>query len=143
MSYRLTEWSNIEMQLIVLLVTLSVLSFLSLLAILLTKQPGVARVLAFNRTKKIKKSDFVTDSENSPVFYRMTSSMITDSSEQNSHFGQPGKLSMPQEDPGIEKMVIDRRRERTERSAGFCPKCGKPIQQSDQYCPGCGEKIVR
>jgi tRNA(Ile2) C34 agmatinyltransferase TiaS len=51
--------------------------------------------------------------------------------------------TIPNENPSIEKMIVDRRRERTERSAGFCPKCGKPIQQSDQYCPGCGEKIVR
>lgn len=131
------------MPLIHLLVILSIPSFLSLLAILLTKQPGVARVLAFNNTKKINKSDLFTDPEKSPVFYRMASSIVTDSAEKNSQFGQPGKLSMPDEDPGIEKMIIDRRRERVERSAGFCPKCGKPIQQSDQYCPGCGEKIVR
>jgi rubrerythrin len=44
-------------------------------------------------------------------------------------------------DPNIEKMIQDRRMERVERSAGFCPCCGKPIQQSDNYCPGCGEKI--
>lgn len=41
----------------------------------------------------------------------------------------------------IEEMISERRMERKERSAGFCSKCGRPVQQSDVYCPGCGEKI--
>jgi hypothetical protein len=41
----------------------------------------------------------------------------------------------------IEELISERRMERKERSAGFCSKCGRPVQQSDIYCPGCGEKI--
>ncbi len=131
------------MPLILLLVTLNVLSFSLILAILLAKQPGIAKVFVFNSTKKTQVLEFVNDSTFSSAPNPMASSLVTDSTEENSHFGQSANLSIPDEDPGIEKMVIDRRRERTERSAGFCSKCGKPIQQSDQYCPGCGEKIVR
>ncbi|HBF41234.1 MAG TPA: hypothetical protein DDW19_05540 [Anaerolineaceae bacterium] len=39
----------------------------------------------------------------------------------------------------IEEMIHSRRMNRTEQTAGFCPKCGKPVQKSDQFCPSCGE----
>lgn len=39
----------------------------------------------------------------------------------------------------IEQMIHSRRMERSEQTAGFCPKCGKPVQKSDQFCPTCGE----
>jgi len=39
----------------------------------------------------------------------------------------------------IEEMIHDRRKIRQEQTAGFCPKCGKPVQKSDQFCPSCGE----
>jgi hypothetical protein len=38
----------------------------------------------------------------------------------------------------IEDMLADRRRARLELSAGFCARCGKPIQNSDQFCSTCG-----
>lgn len=40
----------------------------------------------------------------------------------------------------VEGLITDRRMERDERSAGFCVKCGRPIQSSDQFCPNCGMK---
>lgn len=42
----------------------------------------------------------------------------------------------------IEEMVTTRRRLREEKSAGFCPHCGKVIQKSDVYCPRCGSKVA-
>ncbi len=42
-------------------------------------------------------------------------------------------------DREIEEMIHKRRKVREEQTAGFCPKCGKPIQKSDQFCPSCGE----
>jgi hypothetical protein len=42
----------------------------------------------------------------------------------------------------IEEMIAARRRSRHEKSAGFCPRCGKVIQKSDQYCPTCGSKVT-
>lgn len=41
----------------------------------------------------------------------------------------------------IEEMVIARKRLRDEKSAGFCPHCGKVIQKSDDFCPRCGSKV--
>jgi hypothetical protein len=42
----------------------------------------------------------------------------------------------------IEEMVVARKRLRDEKSAGFCPHCGKVIQKSDVYCPRCGSKVA-
>jgi hypothetical protein len=41
----------------------------------------------------------------------------------------------------IESMISYRRQQRAERSAGFCVKCGAPLQMSDQFCPKCGLKL--
>lgn len=42
-------------------------------------------------------------------------------------------------DREIEEMIHKRRKVREEQTAGFCPKCGTPVQKSDQFCPSCGE----
>jgi rubrerythrin len=44
-------------------------------------------------------------------------------------------------DDDLEEMVASRRASRKEKSAGFCPKCGKPVLRSDRYCPHCGKSI--
>lgn len=41
----------------------------------------------------------------------------------------------------LENMIASRRRARQERSAGFCTKCGQPVQKSDLFCSHCGMKI--
>jgi len=43
-------------------------------------------------------------------------------------------------DKDVEEMIQDRRMERVERSAGFCVKCGSPLQRSDLFCSSCGSK---
>ena len=46
----------------------------------------------------------------------------------------------PDAQKDVEEMIQDRRMERHERSAGFCSKCGQPLQRSDQFCPNCGSR---
>jgi hypothetical protein len=41
----------------------------------------------------------------------------------------------------LEMAIALRRRERQEKSAGFCPKCGKPVQSSDVFCAHCGNSL--
>lgn len=41
----------------------------------------------------------------------------------------------------LEAQIAARRRAREEKSAGFCPKCGKPVQKSDAFCPRCGAPL--
>jgi hypothetical protein len=45
------------------------------------------------------------------------------------------------DDDDLETMIVARRKARKDKSAGFCPKCGKPILASDRFCPSCGKAI--
>lgn len=45
------------------------------------------------------------------------------------------------DDDDLESMIVARRKSRKDKSAGFCPKCGKPILASDRFCPSCGKAI--
>jgi len=46
-------------------------------------------------------------------------------------------------DDELEALIAARRRDRIEKAAGFCPQCGKPVQQSDRFCPKCGAPLHR
>jgi rubrerythrin len=52
-----------------------------------------------------------------------------------------GKSVAVLDDDDLESMISARRKTRKEKSAGFCPKCGKPVQVSDRFCPSCGKAI--
>jgi len=45
-------------------------------------------------------------------------------------------------DDDLETMIAARHRSRKEKSAGFCPKCGKPVMVSDRFCPACGKALT-
>ncbi|HEY5728599.1 MAG TPA: zinc ribbon domain-containing protein [Anaerolineales bacterium] len=49
--------------------------------------------------------------------------------------------SMEPSDDDIESMIVARRKTRKNKSAGFCPKCGKPVMASDKFCPSCGKSL--
>jgi NADH pyrophosphatase NudC (nudix superfamily) len=44
-------------------------------------------------------------------------------------------------DDDLESMISARRRSHTNKSAGFCPKCGKPVMVTDRFCPSCGKSL--
>lgn len=44
-------------------------------------------------------------------------------------------------DDDIESLIAARRRGRRNKSAGFCPKCGKPVMTTDKFCPSCGKSL--
>ncbi len=41
----------------------------------------------------------------------------------------------------LESMIAARRKEHKSKSAGFCPKCGKPVLVTDKFCPSCGKAV--
>lgn len=45
-------------------------------------------------------------------------------------------------DEAIESLISERRTKRKEKSAGFCPKCGKPVLRSDRFCSSCGKALT-
>lgn len=51
------------------------------------------------------------------------------------------KPTAPLSDDDLEDLLAKRRRSRKEKTAGFCPKCGKPVLQSDVFCPSCGSTL--
>ena len=44
-------------------------------------------------------------------------------------------------DDDIESMIVQRRKGRKTKTAGFCPKCGKAVMVSDKFCPACGKVL--
>lgn len=44
-------------------------------------------------------------------------------------------------DERIDSLLAARRAARHEKSAGFCPNCGKPVLVSDRFCPNCGKSL--
>ncbi|MDD5368102.1 MAG: zinc ribbon domain-containing protein [Anaerolineaceae bacterium] len=61
--------------------------------------------------------------------------------------GQDGNInpSIPvisTDDADLERLILSRRQARQEKTAGFCPRCGKPVQKSDLFCPKCGAKLA-
>lgn len=44
-------------------------------------------------------------------------------------------------DDDLESMIAARRKANKSKSAGFCPKCGKPVLVSDKFCPSCGKSL--
>ncbi|MCZ2120878.1 MAG: zinc ribbon domain-containing protein [Anaerolineales bacterium] len=41
----------------------------------------------------------------------------------------------------LESMLMARRKQHKSKSAGFCPKCGKPVLAADKFCPACGKAL--
>jgi hypothetical protein len=44
-------------------------------------------------------------------------------------------------DDDLESMISARRKSRSSKSAGFCPRCGKPVMVTDRFCPSCGKSL--
>ena len=45
-------------------------------------------------------------------------------------------------DDDLEAIISSRRKGRTDKSAGFCPKCGKPVLATDRFCSSCGKALT-
>jgi NADH pyrophosphatase NudC (nudix superfamily) len=54
---------------------------------------------------------------------------------------EPARRQPVAEDDDIETLLAARRRARTGQSAGFCPQCGSPVQQTDKFCAKCGKAL--
>jgi hypothetical protein len=51
-------------------------------------------------------------------------------------------VTAPVTDDDLEAMISARRKSRTKKSAGFCPRCGKPVMVTDRFCPSCGKSLA-
>ncbi|HNT53959.1 MAG TPA: zinc ribbon domain-containing protein [Anaerolineaceae bacterium] len=50
-------------------------------------------------------------------------------------------LFSAEEDAALATRLAARRAVRQEMAAGFCPQCGRPVQQSDRFCAHCGRTL--
>jgi len=50
-------------------------------------------------------------------------------------------ILVPLSGEDLEDLLAKRRIARKDKTAGFCPKCGKPVLQSDVFCPFCGSTL--
>jgi len=57
------------------------------------------------------------------------------------YHGSAPRPTTPLSDDDLEDLLAKRRNARKDKSAGFCPKCGKPVLQSDVFCPSCGSTL--
>jgi hypothetical protein len=53
-----------------------------------------------------------------------------------------GNAVPPVPDDDLEQKIASHRRLRQGKAGGFCPKCGKPVQEVDRFCPRCGAALV-
>ena len=44
-------------------------------------------------------------------------------------------------DDDLEDLLAKRRHTHKDKTAGFCPKCGKPVLRSDVFCSSCGSTL--
>jgi hypothetical protein len=53
-----------------------------------------------------------------------------------------GSIKVATDYDELEEMIAKRKTEIKEKSSGFCPRCGRAIQESDRFCPKCGFTIA-
>jgi hypothetical protein len=66
---------------------------------------------------------------------------LTADLEQAELVQQPQPIVVDADDE-VEVQLAARRRARQDKSAGFCPQCGRPVQKSDRFCPKCGNALA-
>ena len=64
-------------------------------------------------------------------------------SDENEPVSESGKVAPIDPDDDLEVMIADRKRARNDKSAGFCSRCGGPIQKSDKFCFKCGATLEK
>jgi len=60
----------------------------------------------------------------------------------HSHVRKNGNAVPPVPDDELEQRIASRRRSMQGKAGGFCPKCGRPVQESDRFCPRCGATLA-
>jgi hypothetical protein len=77
--------------------------------------------------------------------YQITSSPITAEDRLEAAIEvrrKNGNAVPPVPDDDLEQKIASRRRLMQSKAGGFCPKCGKPVQEIDRFCPRCGATLV-
>jgi hypothetical protein len=84
---------------------------------------------------------FATGSAEDRLEAAIVARRVTSDGVQNS-IRKNGKAVPPVPDDNLEQKIASRRRQRQGKAGGFCPKCGKPVQEVDRFCPRCGATLA-
>ena len=71
----------------------------------------------------------------------ITPGTVKQASRKEQRLDSPLKPSAPLYDDDLEDLPAKPRNAHKDKIADFCPKCGKPIQQSDVFCSYCGSTL--
>lgn len=87
--------------------------------------------------------ELTSGQETSPLGDRLEEAIAARRLEAIHSGARPAAVAQPtvMVDDEIEARLAFRRRERADKSAGFCPQCGRPVQKSDRFCPSCGSTL--
>lgn len=78
---------------------------------------------------------------NARIEAAITERRIATSDQDNINLGRKLSSASADVDDEVEAWLAARRRTRNDKSAGFCPQCGRPVQKSDRFCPNCGLQL--
>ena len=98
---------------------------------------------SLQRTEMLKKGkDILQDLDSVEVRMAAARPRVSDAIEKAIADRRAAVVGGPRQpvaaDDEAERVIAARKRDRSERSAGFCPQCGNAVQQSDKFCSKCG-----
>jgi hypothetical protein len=85
--------------------------------------------------------DSIEPSKSDPVMEQRIEVAIAERRAALASIDAPPPLVVDADDE-VELQLAARRRAREGKSAGFCPKCGRPVQEADRFCPNCGNALA-
>ena len=104
--------------------------------------PELRAALLQKGAEILKKLDSLEDSaQKDDAERRLEAAIAERKANQASAEGDSSSLPEEDADDDLESLIAARRRERKEKSAGFCPNCGHPVLQTDKFCPHCGHSL--
>ena len=104
-------------------------------------QPTRERLLQ-QGAEVLRKIDTIEPSIADPDMEQRIEAAIAERRQAAAGVAEPPPPVLVDADDAVEVQLAARRRAREEKSAGFCPQCGRPVQKSDRFCPRCGNALA-
>ena len=104
--------------------------------------PGQRAGLVQRGATILRQIDAITQEEVTSAEARLEAAIAARRITAEQKVPEPNGVS--QADDPLEAMIAARRRSqaKAEKAAGFCARCGNPLQKSDRFCPKCGEPSI-
>ena len=104
-------------------------------------QPQRERLL-LQGSEVLRKIDAIDADTTEPDMEQRIEDAIADRRMATAQVSQHPQAMVTDADDEVELQLAARRRAREGKSAGFCPQCGRPVQESDLFCPKCGYALA-